>query len=142
MHPFAQRLHSFITRVVVAVYKAHKGERPETEKLFLVLGQMRSRAAAKKQQSILPLRIQKNKPMKTIGSLLLFLCLSGLTQAQTATSYLLLQGERLPRNEITVQQVKNICALEVGNDAWQMAVKPTVVTVAISSSNGTMATIK
>lgn len=132
MHPFAQRLHSFITRVVVAVYKAHKGERPETEKLFLVLGQMRSRAAAKKQQSILPLRIQKNKPMKTIGTLLLFLCLSGLAQAQTATSYLLLQGERLPRNEITVQQVKNICALEVGNDAWRISVKPASFQVVVS----------
>jgi hypothetical protein len=68
--------------------------------------------------------------------------LSGTAWAQTTTSYLLLQGERLPSNEITVAQLQNICALQVGNDGWQMAVKPTVVTVAISSSNGTMATIK
>ncbi len=80
--------------------------------------------------------------MKNLSSLLLLLCLCGTAWAQAPTAYLLLQGERLGPNEITVAQLKNICALEVGNDGWQMAVKPTVVTVAISSSNGTMTTIK
>ena len=74
--------------------------------------------------------------MKTIGSLLLFLCLSGVALAQTSASYLLLQGERLPRNEITVQQLQNICALEVGNEGWQMAVKPSFVKVSIGTPTG------
>ena len=74
--------------------------------------------------------------MKTIGSLLLFLCLSGAAMAQTTAPYLLLQGERLPRNEITVQQLKNICALEVGNDGWRATVKPASVQVVVSGKGG------
>ena len=37
MHPFPQRLHSFITRVGCGGFKAYEGDRRETEKLFLVL---------------------------------------------------------------------------------------------------------
>jgi hypothetical protein len=74
--------------------------------------------------------------MKTIGSLFIFLCLSGGAWAQTTTSYLLLQGERLPRNEITVAQLQNICALQVGNDGWRTAVKPATVQVVVSGKGG------
>lgn len=70
--------------------------------------------------------------MKTIGSLLFLICLSGAALAQTSSAYLLLKGERLPRNEITVEQLKNICALEVGHDGWRATVKPASVQVVVS----------
>ncbi len=74
--------------------------------------------------------------MKNLSTLLCLLCLSGFGTAQNASSYLLLQGERLAPNEISLSRVKDICALEVGNDDWQMKVKPTSIKISIGTPTG------
>ncbi len=74
--------------------------------------------------------------MKNLSTLLLLLCLSGVASAQTSASYLLLLGERLAPNEISLSLVKDICALEVGNDDWQMKVKPTSIKISIGTPTG------
>lgn len=104
--------------------------------LFCVKKTAQARSHENKQQGFFYIYYHNDMPMKNAFCHLLFLCLAGVAVAQTSTAYLVLEGERLPPKEITVKQAQNICALQVADDGWQMALKPTTLKATISNSKG------